>query len=105
MNSESPTPVWASSAYQSYQRQRQLTLGDLLRLRASGAARDTKKSVILVWLDGGPSHYEMFDPQPDAPTEVRGEFGTIATRPRRNERRPKVTSARIAPAASPTLPG
>jgi len=30
MNSESPTPVWASSAYQSYQRQRQLTLGDLL---------------------------------------------------------------------------
>ena len=30
MNSELPSPVWASSAYQSYQRQRQLTLGDLL---------------------------------------------------------------------------
>ena len=30
-------------------------------------------------MDGGPSHYETFDPKPEAPVEIRGEFGTIAT--------------------------
>ena len=30
------------------------------------------KSCILIWLDGGPSHLETFDPKPDAPQEVRG---------------------------------
>jgi hypothetical protein len=34
---------------------------------------------ILVWLDGGPSHYEMFDPKPDAPSDIRGEFKPIKT--------------------------
>jgi len=34
---------------------------------------------ILIWMDGGPSHYETFDPKPDAPAEIRGEFSTIAT--------------------------
>jgi hypothetical protein len=34
---------------------------------------------ILVWMDGGPSHYETFDPKPEAPLEIRGQFGTIAT--------------------------
>ncbi|HIA61374.1 MAG TPA: DUF1501 domain-containing protein [Planctomycetaceae bacterium] len=37
------------------------------------------KSCILIWLDGGPSHLEMFDPKPDAPAEVRGPLGTVAT--------------------------
>jgi hypothetical protein len=37
------------------------------------------KSCILIWLDGGPSHLEMFDPKPDAPVEVRGPLGTVAT--------------------------
>ena len=37
------------------------------------------KSCILIWLDGGPSHLEMFDPKPNAPAEVRGPLGTIAT--------------------------
>ncbi len=35
---------------------------------------------ILVWLDGGPTHHESFDPKPDAIKEVRGEFGTIRTK-------------------------
>ena len=30
-------------------------------------------------MDGGPSHYETFDPKPQAPVEIRGQFGTIAT--------------------------
>jgi hypothetical protein len=38
------------------------------------------KSCILIWMDGGPTHYETFDPKPDAPMEVRGEFEPIATR-------------------------
>jgi hypothetical protein len=35
---------------------------------------------ILVWLDGGPSHIEMFDPKPQAPAEIRGEFQPIETK-------------------------
>ena len=37
------------------------------------------KSCILIWLDGGPSHLETFDPKPDAAEEVRGPLGTVAT--------------------------
>ena len=37
------------------------------------------KSVILIDLFGGPSHIDMFDPKPDAPAEVRGEFASIPT--------------------------
>ena len=38
-----------------------------------------KKSVLLFWLSGGPSHLDMWDPKPDAPAEVRGPFKSIAT--------------------------
>ena len=38
------------------------------------------KSVIVLWLWGGPSHIDMFDPKPDAPSDFRGPFGTIPTR-------------------------
>src|SRR5215470_3664148 len=37
------------------------------------------KSCILVWMDGGPTHFETFDPKPDAPEEYRGEFKAIPT--------------------------
>ncbi|MBI1915593.1 MAG: DUF1501 domain-containing protein, partial [Planctomycetes bacterium] len=37
-------------------------------------------SCILIWTLGGTSHHDTFDPKPDAPASVRGEFGTIATR-------------------------
>ncbi len=61
-----------------------LGLADILRLQAAEAvtpATKSKKPVncILVWLDGGPSHYESFDPKPDAPSEIRGEFKSIPT--------------------------
>jgi len=62
---------------------------DLLRLQAaakeSGEAAKralrpgNNMNCILVWLDGGPSHYETFDPKPDAPLEIRGEFKDIPT--------------------------
>lgn len=59
-----------------------LGLGDLFRLQAlaSPAAPAAKaKSCILIWLDGGPSHLDGFDPKPDAPEEVRGPFEAIST--------------------------
>jgi len=62
-----------------------LGLCDLLRLRASasesGASKAAAKNVncIMIWMDGGPSHYESFDPKPDAPAEIRGIFNTIPT--------------------------
>src|SRR3954452_2048515 len=51
-------------------------LGASSRLPRAGRA----KAVILLDLFGGPSHIDSFDPKPDAPAEVRGEFGTIATK-------------------------
>lgn len=55
---------------------------DALRLRAASAPalKATARSCILIWQDGGPKHYETFDPKPKAPAEIRGEFGTIATK-------------------------
>jgi uncharacterized protein (DUF1501 family) len=56
-----------------------LTLGGLLRLRAQGAATSRSKAVIMVYLNGGPSHIDMYDMKPDAPVEYRGEFQPIRT--------------------------
>ena len=43
------------------------------------AAPPKAASCILIWLDGGPSHYESFDPKPDAPSDIRGNFKDIPT--------------------------
>jgi uncharacterized protein (DUF1501 family) len=57
-----------------------LTLPDLLRLRARGAAESRHaKAVIMVYLNGGPSHVDTYDPKPNAPVEFRGEFKPIKT--------------------------
>ena len=56
-----------------------LSLGDLNRLRAEGQAKKNDKAVILIWLDGGPSQLESYDPKPDAPSEYRGPFGVVKT--------------------------
>lgn len=61
-----------------------LGLSDVLRLRAAPASRHPSTSArptncIMVWLDGGPSHYETFDPKPGAPAEIRGELQAIPT--------------------------
>jgi len=55
----------------------------LLRAEARGAepvSAATARSVILVYLGGGLSHHDSFDPKPDAPAEVRGKYGTIGTK-------------------------
>lgn len=56
-----------------------LSLPALLKAKAAAATPGKDVSCILLWLQGGISHIDSFDPKPDAPTEVRGEFGTIAT--------------------------
>ena len=45
----------------------------------AGAAGRKPKSVLVVFLTGAASHIDTFDPKPDAPPEIRGEFGTIPT--------------------------
>lgn len=59
-------------------------LVESLRLRgeaASAGGREARaKACILIWMDGGPTHFETFDPKPNAPLEIRGDFEPIATR-------------------------
>ncbi len=59
-----------------------LSLSQLLQseAQATEAGRPTRQtSVIILWMRGGPSHIDMWDPKPDAPVEYRGEFGVMNT--------------------------
>jgi Protein of unknown function (DUF1501) len=69
-----------------------LTLPDWLRMRAAqaatagvasgrrgGASGQKEVACILLWMNGGPSHIDTFDPKPEAPAEIRGEFAVIPT--------------------------
>jgi hypothetical protein len=59
-----------------------LTLGDVFRLRAATPVQGKpprQKSVIMIFLSGGPSHLDMYDMKPLAPAEYRGEFRPIKT--------------------------
>jgi hypothetical protein len=56
-----------------------LTLADLMRLQGQGAARAQAKSVILIYMAGGPSHIDTYDMKPAAPVDFRGEFNPIKT--------------------------
>ncbi|HXJ72092.1 MAG TPA: DUF1501 domain-containing protein, partial [Candidatus Dormibacteraeota bacterium] len=64
-----------------------ISLADILRLQASASTNPDPaknkagwgkaKSVLFVFLQGGPSHIDIWDPKPDAPSNVRGEFKPI----------------------------
>ena len=57
-----------------------LGLTDLLRANANKRRHDkSEHSVILLWMRGGPSQHETWDPKPDAPVEFRGAFGATST--------------------------
>jgi hypothetical protein len=59
-----------------------LTLSQLLHAEARANETQTstrRPSVIILWMRGGPSHIDMWDPKPDAPVEYRGEFGVMDT--------------------------
>lgn len=61
-----------------------LSLPELLRRQAeaSSAGNPSRKgkSVILLWMAGGPSHIDTWDPKPDRPLENRGPFGIARTK-------------------------
>lgn len=61
-----------------------LGLGGVAGLSLPSLLRATpgkpKKSVILLWMAGGPSQIDTLDPKPDRPEENRGPFGTVATK-------------------------
>jgi hypothetical protein len=54
-----------------------LSLPQYLKARESESGKDV--ACILLWLQGGISHIDSFDPKPEAPAEIRGEFGVIDT--------------------------
>ncbi|MBI3864996.1 MAG: DUF1501 domain-containing protein, partial [Planctomycetia bacterium] len=56
-----------------------LTLADLLRARAHASAPTAPKAIIMNYLNGGPSHMDMYDLKPDAPSEYRGEYRPVRT--------------------------
>ncbi len=63
-----------------------LSLADLLRAESTPASRPKteakrgrQKSIIMIFLPGGPPHQDMFDLKMDAPSEIRGEFKPIKT--------------------------
>ena len=57
-----------------------LNLVDVLRAEArAGGPRAKAKSVVMVWLGGGPSTIDMWDLKPNAPVNIRGEFRPVPT--------------------------
>ena len=57
-----------------------LTLPQLLQAKASGSPLVKDKSVVLLFLQGGPSHIEFFDPKMSAPSEYRSVTGEVPTK-------------------------
>lgn len=58
-----------------------ISLPTLLASRSASAAHSasTETNCILIWTRGGTSHHDTFDPKPNAPVSVKGEFGVIDT--------------------------
>ena len=68
-----------------------ISLADILRLQAQAGSAPPDgarqkdgwgkaKSVILIFLQGGPSHIDIWDPKPDAPSNIRGDFKPIKSK-------------------------
>ncbi len=56
-----------------------LSLPQLLRAEAQAGIRGSRKSIIMIYMPGAPSHQDMYDLKMEAPAEIRGEFQPIAT--------------------------
>lgn len=56
-----------------------LSLPQLLKAEQQSGKTNSKKSIIMIYLPGGPPHQDMYDIKMDAPSEIRGEFNPIAT--------------------------
>ena len=78
--------------------------------KVSVAAENRRKarSVILLWLWGGPSQLDTFDPKPNAPADIRGPLSTIPTRTtgvRFSELFPRIAAPVRQPVGIAPLPG
>jgi hypothetical protein len=56
-----------------------LTLPQLLKAESAAGVTNSRKSVIMIYLVGGPPHQDMFDLKPEAPKEIAGPWKPIAT--------------------------
>ncbi len=56
-----------------------ISLPDLIAAASSGSSAASTANCILIWTRGGTSHHDTFDPKPEAPLSVRGEFSAIST--------------------------
>lgn len=57
-----------------------LSMAQLLRAQATNSTASSEKSVIMIYLPGGPPHQDMFDLKMEAPVEIRGEFQPMSTK-------------------------
>lgn len=57
-----------------------MSFADMLRAEDAAGIRSSNKAIINIHLDGGPPQMDLIDPKPDAPSEIRGEFGSIPTK-------------------------
>ena len=57
-----------------------LSLPSLLRVEAAGKQARSANAVVMIYLPGGPTQHETFDPKPDAPSEIRGSFRPVGTK-------------------------
>ncbi len=57
-----------------------ISLSDALRAESVAGTGSSHKAIINIYLPGGPPHLDMWDPKPEAPAEIRGEFSAIETR-------------------------
>lgn len=83
-----PSPLLPQSAYTVSRRELLragsigalgLTLPQLLQAGQSQSGASRADACIVIYLNGGPSHLDMWDMKPDAPVEIRGEFRPIST--------------------------
>ena len=58
----------------------QAKAAEVVNKYAGARGWESAKSVIMVFLQGGPSHIDIWDPKPDAPANIRGEFKLIKTK-------------------------
>jgi hypothetical protein len=56
-----------------------LSMPQLLRAEAANGVSGSNKSIIMVYMPGGPPHQDMYDIKLDAPSEIRGEFRPVGT--------------------------
>ncbi len=56
-----------------------LSLPDVLRAEDKANSSSSDRAVVMVYLPGGPTQHETFDPKSNAPVEIRGSYGPIST--------------------------